>query len=399
MYCELIQTRIHPQKTKTKHLKRINSNTNIDFMFVDTAQILSEHGAKAICVSNPQEEEEESDCNVDFSPPSTSVPIPAPAPTPRVVGIEIKKWRITSVSTSSIANESEVDQMTKDLQTSCMPLKEDGSCFVPASSITNASNSSACSKLMLIHPPEILFLGNNLKLEYGDFVLSFCPRDALMEWGKAHRGLNSLANECPSVSSKSSLSILKSADAKLWSKNVLADSETKQIIVHHDWTFSSIYDGSVSACPNDGESHQTRWESLQDSGISGCTKMLMDKSAPILMYDDVPLYEDDLHDNGESQLSVKVRIMPKCFYILLRFFLRIDNVLVRCRDVRFFHLFEMKVIYRDITWREATWDTLKILRLPTSPSFWNSDKCAGYLDKLPFVQLPEGVRAFSSMRI
>ena len=127
--------------------------------------------------------------------------------------------------------------------------------------------------------------------------------------------------------------------------------------------------------------------------------MLMDKSAPILMYDDVPLYEDDLHDNGESQLSVKVRIMPKCFYILLRFFLRIDNVLVRCRDVRFFHLFEMKVIYRDITWREATWDTLKILRLPTSPSFWNSDKCAGYLDKLPFVQLPEGVHAFSSIRI
>ena len=60
---------------------------------------------------------------------------------------------------------------------------------------------------MLIHPPETSFLGNNLRLEYGDFVLSICPRDALMEWGKAHRGLTCLAKECPSVSSKSSLSI------------------------------------------------------------------------------------------------------------------------------------------------------------------------------------------------
>ena len=91
---------------------------------------------------------------------------------------------------------------------------------------------------------------------------------------------------------------------------------------------------------------------------------------PILFYAEVPLYESELDDNGSSQLSVKVttsvrlqgqemglrrdsavsvqcwshlagavvqvRVMPGCWYVLLRFFLRVDSTLVRLRETRLF---------------------------------------------------------------
>lgn len=50
---------------------------------------------------------------------------------------------------------------------------------------------------------------------------------------------------------------------------------------------------------------------------------------PILLFDDVTLFEDELHDHGLSSCSVKFRVMPTCFLILLRYWLRVDNVLIR----------------------------------------------------------------------
>jgi len=35
-------------------------------------------------------------------------------------------------------------------------------------------------------------------------------------------------------------------------------------------------------------------------------------------------------------LSLKVRVMPRCWYVLMRFWLRVDNVLIRLRETRFF---------------------------------------------------------------
>jgi type 2A phosphatase activator TIP41 len=56
-------------------------------------------------------------------------------------------------------------------------------------------------------------------------------------------------------------------------------------------------------------------------------------------YADIPLFEDELHDNGTSALSVKIRVMPTFWLVLLRFFLRVDGVLIRLRDTRVFHKF------------------------------------------------------------
>ncbi|KAF8258589.1 TIP41-like family-domain-containing protein [Lactarius quietus] len=57
---------------------------------------------------------------------------------------------------------------------------------------------------------------------------------------------------------------------------------------------------------------------------------------PILFYAEIPLFEDELHDNGASHL---LRVMPTCIFILSRFTLRVDNVLFRAHDTRIYHSF------------------------------------------------------------
>ena len=65
-------------------------------------------------------------------------------------------------------------------------------------------------------------------------------------------------------------------------------------------------------------------------------RLLMARDEPILFFAEVPLYESELDDNGVSQLVVKVRVMPRCWLVLLRFWLRVDGTLVRLRETRLF---------------------------------------------------------------
>jgi type 2A phosphatase activator TIP41 len=40
-------------------------------------------------------------------------------------------------------------------------------------------------------------------------------------------------------------------------------------------------------------------------------RQMLQSRDPILFYDDITLYEDELHDHGAVQLNVKARVMPK----------------------------------------------------------------------------------------
>lgn len=60
---------------------------------------------------------------------------------------------------------------------------------------------------------------------------------------------------------------------------------------------------------------------------------------PILWSAEVPLFEDTLHDSGESQLSVRIRVMRGFFLVMLRHHVRVDGVTVQQREVRLFHKF------------------------------------------------------------
>ncbi|EEC45179.1 predicted protein, partial [Phaeodactylum tricornutum CCAP 1055/1] len=102
------------------------------------------------------------------------------------------------------------------------------------------------------------------------------------------------------------------------------------------------------------------------------TELLTDTSIPILFFDEIILFEDDLHDNGQVEFSVKLRVMPSCAYVLARLWLRVDNVVVRIRETRLLvDFFGIKPkIFRDVTWRECYWGELGAHGLPTDVRSW-----------------------------
>ncbi|KAL1899440.1 Tap42 interacting protein [Sporothrix stenoceras] len=79
---------------------------------------------------------------------------------------------------------------------------------------------------------------------------------------------------------------------------------------------------------------------------------LLRRRDPIVFHDDVILYESELDDNGISVLRVKIRVMPQRLLLLSRFYLRLDNVLVRVRDTRIYVDFETDEVLREYTARE-----------------------------------------------
>lgn len=116
----------------------------------------------------------------------------------------------------------------------------------------------------------------------------------------------------------------------------------------------------------------------------------------ILFYNDLTLFEDELHDNGTSVSSVKIvsnsnytlksinfiffpfqRVMPSGFYILLRFFMRVDNVMIRMNEARYHYETGKDFILKEFTSREATYDGIKHV----SPALYISPNEIG--DHLP----------------
>lgn len=51
--------------------------------------------------------------------------------------------------------------------------------------------------------------------------------------------------------------------------------------------------------------------------------------------------------------------MPSGFFILLRHFLRVDNVLLKIHDTRFHFEIENNFIFKEFTKRSATYEELK----------------------------------------
>ena len=83
---------------------------------------------------------------------------------------------------------------------------------------------------------------------------------------------------------------------------------------------------------------------------------------PILFFDDVMLYEDEMADNGITMLSCKIRVMPQRLLLLCRFFMRLDNVLVRIRDTRIYVDFEKGSVIREYQAKEEKYETVRQVR-------------------------------------
>lgn len=81
---------------------------------------------------------------------------------------------------------------------------------------------------------------------------------------------------------------------------------------------------------------------------------------PILHYAEITLFEDEFADRGCSKANVRFRAMKDCFFLLMRSYIRIDLELVRILDTRIYHEYGSDLILRDFTWKESSYDELKL---------------------------------------
>lgn len=153
----------------------------------------------------------------------------------------------------------------------------------------------------------------------------------------------------------------------------------EQLILDYDYTFTTPYCGSETI-EMDTDKHGTRdnldggsslhWEDCKEK----IDVVALASREPILFYDEVVLYEDELADNGVSLLTVKVRVMPSSWFLLLRFWLRVDGVLMRLRDTRMRCVFSDSgnpVILRENCWRESTVQALAAKGYPTDSAAYS----------------------------
>ena len=96
---------------------------------------------------------------------------------------------------------------------------------------------------------------------------------------------------------------------------------------------------------------------------------LLKRPDPILYFDEVMLYEDEMADNGITMLSCKIRVMPQRLLLLCRFFMRLDNVLVRLRDTRVYVDFGTGDVVREYQAKEEKYETVRSVSICADISY------------------------------
>lgn len=203
--------------------------------------------------------------------------------------------------------------------------------------------------------PEMIFGHNKVEIRKGDFKISFNTMDAL------------------DLVDTTGDNVLKVSYTNEWlSTRRGRTEEITDVLKPFDWTYTTNYRGSTTL-------HE--W---LDGGEIPFDKLT--RPDPILFFDDLVLYEDELGDNGISLLNVKIRVMPERLLLLARFFLRVDNVIFRLRDTRVYVDFVTNEVIREYKEQQASYEEVskKISPLSGDPRSFLRDQnwIAG---KLPVV--------------
>jgi type 2A phosphatase activator TIP41 len=135
--------------------------------------------------------------------------------------------------------------------------------------------------------------------------------------------------------------------ADAWKESRSDFEASRRILKKFDWTFSTDYTGTL--IPASDGSPIVVEETTENIDM----QRLMERNE-ILYYDSIDLYEDELADHGVAKMDVKIRVMKDYFYILMRYFLRIDQILARVQDVRIFHDVHKDFMLRDFTRKEIS---------------------------------------------
>jgi 20S proteasome alpha/beta subunit len=430
---------------RQKNRAIIKTNVPSRHRYIAAANILEQYGAKPMLLEQSSSSR---------TPPTSSMPAAGKEKVTNqsdLVGISIQGWNIAT-SQGFMGDQTFFEEATFNLE--------------PLAQYRGERPAKKSERKLVL--PEMVFPLAHVVLEYNasandndqddtqdgqfpreesqsneeDIFLVWDAMDALQEWSHAHRRIPmpdknvseamptglSRTSRTSSTASYRGVSVLESSDASLWKqkgRNAENTNKDQDIAArhigstefHYDWTYSTPFAGNVfiSGQPIQqakGGSSLFSWKPLPKSGMP--IYLLTDTSAPILYYDHILLYEDDLHDNGAVEYSVKVRVMPHVAYVLARLFVRVDHVLVRLREARWLiefpsskgvtakhsaQPFEGTRIYRDVAWREAAWKDLgPIYQLPSQVQAWTTNSSTresqafqSLLSQLPLVDTPSDI--------
>lgn len=189
--------------------------------------------------------------------------------------------------------------------------------------------------------PEMLFGDNVLRIQHTDgYGIEFNAIDAL-------KRVNNMQDS------------VKVACAQEWQESRADSEHSKEVMKRYDWTYTTDYRGTFI-----GDDLQLRVSET----VERIDMEKLKAREQIMFFDDVLLFEDELHDHGVSMISVKIRVMPTSFFLLLRFFLRVDGVLIRINDTRLYHEAGKNYMLREFSTRES-----KISELQNVPAALYTD--------------------------
>ncbi|XP_062089823.1 TIP41-like protein [Humulus lupulus] len=237
--------------------------------------------------------------------------------------------------------------------------------------LTSSTFEQWGEKLHTSHLPEMIFGDSCLVLKHihSGTKIHFNAFDALLGWKQ--EGLPPV--EVPA--------------AEKWK---FRSKPSQQVILDYDYTFTTPYRGSETIEMDATKHGEVASEGIYNLQWEDCKEKIdvagLAPKEPILFYDEVILYEDELADNGVSLLTVKVRVMPSSWFLLLRYWLRVDGVLMRIRDTRMHCVFgdnSNPTILRESCWREATFQSLSAKGYPSDSAAYSDPSIIS--QRLPIV--------------
>ena len=142
--------------------------------------------------------------------------------------------------------------------------------------------------------------------------------------------------------------MLKVAYSREWTASREETEGIKDVVRPFDWSYSSDYKGTI-----------TSGKDFTSAPTESIPIELLKRPDPILFFEEVVLYESELDDNGISLFSCKVRVMQERMLLLVRNFMRLDDVIVRIRDTRIYVEFKTGKVIRDYTEKEGSFASVK----------------------------------------
>ncbi|CDO94365.1 unnamed protein product [Kluyveromyces dobzhanskii CBS 2104] len=186
--------------------------------------------------------------------------------------------------------------------------------------------------------PEMIFGNSKVELinTKTNWSIQFNPFEALSHVKLGDSGLRVSYSE-------------KWINSKLKTSQVTNTEEGLQFGKHWDWSYTTLYNGTVSG--------NSDYEFVVNNDFELPIEKLTRRD-PILFYDDFILFEDELADNGISMLSIKLRVMAERLLLLCRFFLRVDEVLFKVIDTRIYVEFDEDLVVREWKYMEDDYKTV-----------------------------------------